>query len=840
MARAESFLDDRRERLGRSTSGVNGIEGIEVDPADMTRLTLRMVRRLPGQVPDGVPAGAPALRASDITITGGDRVRGIRVLSAVTSGRELQVQVSEPGDFSTYSLRIDDDVPGYDPILREIRFAFRLNCDSGDCAAPPAPPADPALEPRLDYMARDFESYRAMMLDRMAVTVPDWTERNAADTGVTLVEWLAYIGDALSYRLDHVATEYSLGTARLRTSAARHARLTGYRMHNGVSARMLAQVRLAPGVTSLTLQPGSVAFVTRMATTASPLIDFVSAETEIANGAVAFEPIYPTTLNAAHHRIALHHWGDPDAVLPRGSTAAWLRDPRGSLNLQNGDLLILLQSRDPVTLRAADADPALRQAVRLTAAPLRLTDPLETVVPPGGGAAQPLTVWQVTWGPEDALTFDLAQGLLPTGEAPMAEAHGNLVLADHGLTLHHPERLTRYPHGPETAPDMTDPEAPPAPGMPDERKPLADLDRPRPFRPLLTRRDLSFAVRPSTMPTGSAASLLRPDPAEAQAQITLTSALEPAPWEPARDLLGQPAAARVFVPEVEADGSTRLRFGQGRGETSSLAGKTPLPGDVFDAIYRVGSGRLGNVGAGALAHLAASGLVQAQLAGVENALPATGGQPRETVAEVRQRAPVAFNTQARAVTLADYEALLTARPDIQRAQARKRWIGSWSAIFLTVDRAGNLPVDAAFRAELLAFLEPFRMMGHDLTIDAPILVPLTLTIAACARPDSFADVVADALADRFSSGLMTNGQRGFFHPDNVTFASDIYLSRIYQAALEVPGVEDVQITSFGRDGAASGLDAGVLRFGPREIPVLSGNPNHPSEGRLHITAKGGR
>ncbi|MGV8986149.1 MAG: baseplate J/gp47 family protein [Cypionkella sp.] len=839
MARAESFLDDRRERLAHSGADVNGIAGIEVDPADMTRLTLRMVFPLAGQA-NGVPAAGVPLAAADLSITGGDRVRTIGIVSATATGTDLALRVTEAGDFSTYTLRIDDTVPGYDPILREVRFAFRLNCDTGDCAIPPASPGDPVAEPRLDYLARDFESYRAMMLDRMAVTVPDWTERNLADTGVTLVEWLAYIGDALSYRLDQVATEYSLDTARLRTSAARHARLTGYRMHNGVSARVLAQVQLAAGVASLNLPPDAAAFVTRTSTDAAPVIDFARAETAITTGAVAFEPLYATTLHAGNHRIALHHWGDPDAVLGRGASSAYLRDPDANVTLQAGDFLVLVQARDPVTGRAADAAPNARQAVRLTAAPQVLADPLELVPPPGGGAPVPLRVLRVTWGVEEALTFDLTHGLRPAGEPPMAEAYGNLVLADHGLTLRTPETLTRTPNGLAVAPDMTDPEAPPAPGAPDERKTLAELDRPRPFHPSLQRRDLSFAVRPEAMASGSAASHLRLNPAEARAGISLTSVLEPDLWWPVPDLLGQPANALVFVPEVESDGTTRLRFGQASGTTPSLAGKTPLPGDIFAATYRVGGGRLGNIGAGALTHVAASGLVRAQIAGVENPMPAVGGMPRETVAEVRQRAPVAFNIQHRAVTLADYEALLTARPDIQRAQARKRWIGSWSAIFLSVDRIDNLAVDAAFRQELLDYLEPYRMMGHDLSIDAPILVPLSLTIVACATPDAFADAVAEALADRFSSGLMTNGQRAFFHPDNVTFASAIYLSRIYEAALQVPGVKDVRVSTFGRDGAASALDDGVLRFGPREIPVLSNNPNRPSEGRLTITAEGGR
>ena len=65
----------------------------------------------------------------------------------------------------------------------------------------------------------------------------------------------------------------------------------------------------------------------------------------------------------------------------------------------------------------------------------------------------------------------------------------------------------------------------------------------------------------------------------------------------------------------------------------------------------------------------------------------------------------------RAVTLEDYETLLMMRDDVQRAQARKRWLGSWSAIFITVDRIGALEIDDSFRETLLDYLEPFRMMA---------------------------------------------------------------------------------------------------------------------------------
>src|SRR5262249_56085651 len=96
----------------------------------------------------------------------------------------------------------------------------------GVCPPETAPPL------QLDYLAKDYASFRRLMLDRMAALAPSWRERHAADLGITLVEVLAYATDYLSYRQDAVATEAYLGTARRRTSIRRHARLVDYRMHH--------------------------------------------------------------------------------------------------------------------------------------------------------------------------------------------------------------------------------------------------------------------------------------------------------------------------------------------------------------------------------------------------------------------------------------------------------------------------------------------------------------------------------------------------------------------------------------------------------------------------------
>ena len=89
----------------------------------------------------------------------------------------------------------------------------------------------------INYLAKDYASFRQLILDRLALVMPDWKERHVPDIGIALVEVLAYVGDHLSYYQDAVATEAYLDTARKRISVRRHARLVDYPMHEGCNAR---------------------------------------------------------------------------------------------------------------------------------------------------------------------------------------------------------------------------------------------------------------------------------------------------------------------------------------------------------------------------------------------------------------------------------------------------------------------------------------------------------------------------------------------------------------------------------------------------------------------------
>ena len=230
---------------------------------------------------------------------------------------------------------------------------------------PPLCPPDVGVEPDIDYLAKDYQGFRRLMLDRLSLLVPGWTERSAADLGVMLVELLAYAADNLSYRQDAIANEAYLATARQRVSVRRHARLVDYVLHEGCNARALVHVEVVGQ--AVALAEGTPAADPRRRR-CRPSIAPGSQELRdaLAAGALVFETAHDAALDERLNRLSFYTWGDPGCCLPRGATRATLRGHLAGL-LHVGDVLVFEEVVSPTTFVAEDADRAQRWAVRLTA-----------------------------------------------------------------------------------------------------------------------------------------------------------------------------------------------------------------------------------------------------------------------------------------------------------------------------------------------------------------------------------------------------------------------------------------------------------------------------------------
>ena len=820
---------------GDFLNGIDFLEVVDAGAPEADRQRLLRVHFV--RAPAGLTIGKENVR-----IGGGERIREIPVDDAAFDGDVLVVRVATPGDFSTYTLRLVEadgsPLAGLDPLLHAVDFSFKVECPSDfDCRPVCTCPPEPRDDPAIDYLAKDYESLRRLMLDRLALVAPEWKERNPADLGVALVELVAYAADYLCYEQDAVATEAYLGTARRRVSIRRHATLLDYPMHDGCNARVFVHVS-ATGLAAVTI-PARTPLLTELPGREA-VLDSVLYDRALNERPEVFETMHDVTIRPEHDELALYAWGERECCLPEGATRATLAGHWPEL--REGDLLLLEEVIGPRTGEDADADPTRRHVVRLSAEPEPGRDPLFPD-PDDPGERQPVT--EIAWGVEDALPFPFCISARTDSEHGrryvdgVSIARGNVVLADHGRTRAEEEKLGAPP------PPVTGPRRAAC-----ERCVGAVVETvPARYAPRLEAAPLTQAARVArtAIVEGRRRRLFfDPDASAAAAMTWELSRVLPVVslhdedgrrWLPQRDLLSSDGFAPEFVAEVDDAGRAALRFGDGE------HGARPAPGVDLFATYRVGSGARGNVGAESIRHavLDDPGLADA-VESLRNPLPARGGVDPESLERVRLDAPAAFRTLERAVTPGDYAEIAQRHPEVQRAQATLRWTGSWPTVFLTVDRLGARPVDRDFEAALRAHLERYRMAGHDLEIDGPRFVALELELDVCVEPGYFRSDVAAALLEALGSRTLPDGRRGYFHPDNFTFGQPVLLSPIVAAAASVAGVRDVQVVTFQRLGVPSRrpIDDGTLPIGRLEIARLDNDPSFPERGHLLLTMRGGR
>jgi hypothetical protein len=338
-------------------------------------------------------------------------------------------------------------------------------------------------------------------------------------------------------------------------------------------------------------------------------------------------------------------------------------------------------------------------------------------------------------------------------------------------------------------------------------------------------------------------------------------------WSPLPDLLESSPDDRVFVAEIDNDGYAHLRFGNG------ILGRQPAAGTAFQACYRVGNGRSGNIGAETITSMV---FRKDTISGVtvkpRNPFAAVGGQDPEPIADVKQFAPYAFKaTLERAITADDYASIaedndrrrkaraalekldagICAQPfeRLQRAKSTLRWNGSWYTAQVALDPENSENADSSLITEITDYLAPFRRMGHDLLVGPARYVPLTVMVTVCVLPDYLRGHVESAVLDALSDRRLPDGRLGFFHPDNLSFGDGIYVSRLLATVQAVPGVMDVTVNELERfEIREPGVDIegeelpanSVLELGPTEIARLDNDPNFPENGRLVVNMRGGR
>jgi hypothetical protein len=762
--------------------GMQGIERVAVDDA-RAQLLVTFYR------PITLPLESYLLQATSYTLSGGQRlfphVIGAEISppsSPPQSGsQQVLLTLDGLGDFSVYTLTVSG--ADIDPFFSNRKLRFRLACDDQfDCRAPSQMPPPPAELPvAIDYLAKDYASFRQALLDFIAARVPAWSERSEADLGIMLLELFAYTADNLSYLQDRIANEASLMTATQRRSVAGHLQLIGYQLDEGAAAHTWLQFKVK-AVHSLATD---FKVSNQPKTASEPL--------------VVFEPLAQTRLDPHHNSIRLYTWGNENCCLPDTALSAALAD--NYPNLAAGDYLLI------------EDDKGHRDVVRLTSTPQVVDAPFVSS-PAGSPPGSKITI--VQWSGTTPLHYDYC--------AADVTVRGNVVVATHGETV-------------EDSAFTVSPTEPQRLRMPLSNSPLAHLDL---STQALTAPITTGAVSPApssfTQRAPHSISTLElrvNDVLWQQRPSLLDSAPNALVYRVEIDDQGGPTV--VFG--QGGSGSSGEQFGLRPPENAKITARYRVGGG---AVGNVGADTLVQPHPPGSAPIDWFKKVTNPLAATGGRDLESRDHARRFAPATFKRPLVAVTTADYQSRVQDF-----ANPDgswpVQRANAAFRWSGSWLSVTLGVDPAGAEALSSQLRTALLSDLDAVRLAGYDLDVTGATYVPIDLAIGFCVVAGFLPAAVEQGILQVLSNGDLPGGGKGFFHPDNFSFGYDLYVSRLHAAVMCVAGVESARITRLARLHAANpdgdtgqNLAQGFLAIGSNEIVQLDNDRNFPERGVLTL------
>ncbi len=822
------FDDEQLAERARNLGAFNGLERVFVALQPVTPPTLPDYAWLDVEFYNTSHLGG--LTVADFSISGGSRIIAGRETAQVqvtdvqvlaSEDKTLRLKVQPVGDYSAYTLKSTS--AGIDPLFSDIEFKFRPGCFNANCALLSNDQA-PAEEPVIDYLAKDYDSFKHVLMNAMRERVPGWQPSSEADLDQVLIDLIAADADELSDYQDRVMNEAYFGRARKRVSLARHARLMDYHIHQGNQAS-----------TWLVLQVNTDGSVPE----GFPV--WAGASWNHGN-AVIFAASHAQQCYTILNELKLYDWGGTVTALEVNSTQADLTtgsmsEPEAQVlrkQLLRSDLspmdrqrlrdagalaLVVEEKLNPETGSEHGRDKSKRQLLRLldddAQAAEIVHDPVEHK-------------WMVRirWREADKLgqrfCFSIQCNGVPS--SGVSAFHANLIHAAHGR----PHQTVFRPPGSQLG-------AVPSDQMEYQDEAYYEPTRwgvvcPVPGAPLAYL---------NTLPGG-----------EKPVYSTLQVDVDGQAWQEQNDLIESQSDDRHFVVETDEMGVSRIRFGNG------VNGQAVPSEATVTCRYQVGRGSAGNVGADVLTGFDHSPTGFPAVDKVWNPLDVSDGREPETPDEIIRRAPEAYRSrQLRAVTLQDYIDRAEQLDAVSHAYADYQWTGSWRTVRISIDPKNTTELSDALRQEIAAHLDAVRLIGEDLEVRAARYVGLNIRMELCAHPDYWPADLENELRMEFSDAYTGDGRTGFFHPDCWTFGQPLYASQLIGRAMTVQGIERVLTLSMRRwyAGADSqspplivtpeeiqGEQVSKLEVKPEEVIQVSNDPSRMEQGLISFDIMGGR
>ncbi|MFJ7204031.1 putative baseplate assembly protein [Streptomyces sp. NPDC098789] len=698
----------------------------------------------------------------------------------------------------------------------------------------------PLIGPILDD--RTFEQLRDELVKRIPVYAPEWTDHNAGDPGIALLELFAHLGESLLFRFNQIPDTTKVAFLRLLGVRPRPAliartllvldteRPAGVQVLRGTEARAGAVPFETDG--EVVAWPLEVLAVGKTAAPAPSADDPARAATEKRRRQNAVEALPPAERDRACAGAPVSFYVTTAVPSdPLGGAVPPL-DVSATLDQCLWIALLAKDSADPSALRGRSIflgvlpDEELPRPYdlvpRTPGDPTRLRASDLLSAPPG-------FLWELWNGPAGPSAFTPLDVLADTTRGLTARGVVSLALPS-AFPTH--ARGAVGSAGADSPPPLDDEKAAARVlGWLRVRRPAGENDAIHRIRwvginavgALQARTATPELLGTGTADAGQAFRLTQRPVVAGSVRLEVEEADGWLPWTEVESFATSGPLDRHYTLDAEAG---VVRFG--------TRGRLPRIGERIRVLsYRYGGGSAGNVAAGAIGSF--TGVAGAK---VTNPLPATGGADPASLADALDALPAEVHRRDRAVTAEDFRALALEVPGIRRAEAlpllhpdmpTQPAAGVISVlVFPTEDlRDPGAPLpDLALLRQVAAYLDPRRLVTTELYVIPPTYVDIAVSVGIRTREGYQSDAVrrwVELILRQYLAPLPPYGPEGGGWP----LGRAVRRAELEAVAVQVEGlayIEDELLlarraTPSATTGAGTGTEPRAGAAGPVWTPM---------------------
>lgn len=677
---------------------------------------------------------------------------------------------------------------------------------------------------------RSYQQLRDELVRRIPVYTPEWTDHNASDPGITLIELFAFLGENLLFRFNQIPE----------STRAAFLELLQIGMRPASAARTVLALTTAAAKGVLVnggaeAKAGGVAFETRDSVLVWPLSTLALCRTRAPKPETEEENLFVqrTILKLAEGDEPVFYTTSQVPLDPAAPSAAAVDFSKAV------DGMIWLAVLGPEDAAARQAlledlrDQTLSIGLLLDEAVTGIDD-VDACPGDGAAATSNAVVWQVSTGRKTQAGNPIYQRLAVVGDTTRGLEREGVVKVQMPKAL--ADMGSFAPDDPDLAgtgdfpPEVEDEEA--AARVMFHLRAFRQNDKPLPRVLWMGANAVEIVqsrkARPEFVGVGTAEAnqlytLVHKPVVKGSVRLQVEEADGFRDWQEVDGFHASKQDDRHFVVDPEAG---RIRFGNG------VRGLAPQIGQRIRVTeYRHGGGVAGNVAAKAVNQVTGVSGVKAM-----NPLPARGGGAAETIAEAMDRIPGELRRRDRCVTAGDFQELALATPgaDLGRAECLPLFHPPTRA----TDAAGVVSVvvwpredakspgapmpDRTTLGLVCAHLDARRLVTTELHVIPPTYRKVAVAVGVKVKAGYAVEAVrrwVELVVRQYLAPLPPYGPDGRGWP----LGRRVHGPELMAAALQVEGVEFLEgdgLTVAGQDDAGEWVE-GTVTLAPWEVPELS-------------------